>query len=72
MLDNRTKYIINSGVDVIQTTFLTPLPGTRLFNNFLKEDRLLYTKFPADWNYYDMTETIFKPNLWSPLNLIYV
>lgn len=68
-LNNRTKYIINSGVDVIQTTFLTPLPGTRLFNNFLNEGRLLYAKFPGDWNYYDMTETIFKPNLMEPAEL---
>ena len=61
MLDNRTKYIINSGVDVVQTTILTPLPGTRLFNNMLNESRLLHTNFPEDWSFYDMTEAIFKP-----------
>ena len=61
MLDNRTKYIINSGVDVVQTTILTPLPGTRLFNNMLNESRLLHTNFPEDWSFYDMTEDIFFP-----------
>jgi radical SAM superfamily enzyme YgiQ (UPF0313 family) len=66
VLDNRTKYIINSGVDVIQTTFLTPLPGTRLFNKFLNEGRLLHTNFPCDWNFYDMTEIVFKPKLMEP------
>ena len=61
VLDNRTKYIINSGVDVVQTTILTPLPGTRLFNNMLNESRLIHTNFPEDWSFYDMTEIIFKP-----------
>lgn len=64
ILDNRTDYIINSGVDAIQTTFLTPLPGTRLFNRIQKEDRLLYTNFPSDWDYFDvMNEAVFKPKL---------
>jgi radical SAM superfamily enzyme YgiQ (UPF0313 family) len=31
-LRRRTSYMIRSGVDVMQTTFLTPLPGTRLFD----------------------------------------
>ncbi|MGA2405848.1 MAG: radical SAM protein [Bacteroidales bacterium] len=69
ILYNRTNYIINSGVDVIQTTFLTPLPGTRLFNTMLKEGRLLHTNFPLDWNYFDMTEAIFKPKLMEPAEL---
>lgn len=69
ILDNRTNYIINSGVDVIQTTFLTPLPGTRLFNTILREGRLLHTNFPLDWNYFDMTEVIFKPKLMEPAEL---
>ena len=62
-LKNRTEYIISSGVDVIQTTFLTPLPGTGLFDRMRDSGRLLYTDFPADWDYYDMTEAVFKPNL---------
>lgn len=65
----RTDYIVTSGVDVMQTTFLTPLPGTRLFDRLQKEDRLLYTDFPADWDYYDMTEVVYKPALMTPLEL---
>lgn len=63
ILDNRTDYIINSGVDVIQTTFLTPQPGTRLFDRMQKENRLLYTNFPSDWDCFDGNEVIFKPKL---------
>jgi radical SAM superfamily enzyme YgiQ (UPF0313 family) len=64
-LSNRAKYCIKSGVDVIQTTILTPLPGTRLFKNLKKNDRLIYNNFPKDWNHFDMTEVVFHPNKMS-------
>jgi radical SAM superfamily enzyme YgiQ (UPF0313 family) len=60
-LSRRTDYILNSGVDVMQTTYLTPLPGTRLFERLQKENRLIYTDFPKDWNQYDMTEVVHTP-----------
>ncbi|MBE0433940.1 B12-binding domain-containing radical SAM protein [candidate division WOR-3 bacterium] len=65
----RTGYILGRGVDVMQTTYLTPLPGTRLFNRLRKEGRLLYTKFPADWERYDMTEVIHRPLIMNPREL---
>jgi radical SAM superfamily enzyme YgiQ (UPF0313 family) len=58
---HRTRYMIRSGVDVMQTTYLTPLPGTRLFDQFRDEGRLLYTDFPGDWEHYDMTEVTHRP-----------
>jgi len=60
-LRHRTDYILNSGVDVMQITYLTPLPGTRLFNRLKDEERLLYTDFPSDWVHYNMTEATYKP-----------
>jgi len=60
-LAHRTKYMIRNPVDVMQTTFLTPLPGTALFERFRAEGRLLYTDFPQDWDHYDMTEVIHRP-----------
>jgi radical SAM superfamily enzyme YgiQ (UPF0313 family) len=68
-LHRRTSYILSSGVDVMQTTYLTPLPGTRLFGRLRDEKRLLYTNFPADWVHYDMTEVTFKPLLMEPQEL---
>jgi radical SAM superfamily enzyme YgiQ (UPF0313 family) len=68
-LRHRTNYILNSGVDVMETTYLTPLPGTRLFNRLRDEGRLLYTNFPADWDRYDMTEVAYKPLLMEPQEL---
>jgi len=60
-LRRRTDYILRSGVDVIQITYLTPLTGTRLFARLHDEGRLLYTDFPADWDRYDMTEVTHRP-----------
>jgi radical SAM superfamily enzyme YgiQ (UPF0313 family) len=60
-LTRRTDYILKSGVDVMQTTYLTPLPGTRLFDKLQKENRLIYTDFPKDWDHYDMTEVVHTP-----------
>jgi radical SAM superfamily enzyme YgiQ (UPF0313 family) len=68
-LDRRTDYILKSGVDVMQVTYLTPLPGTRLFERLRTEGRLLYTDFPADWDHYDMTEVTHQPRLMSPPEL---
>jgi radical SAM superfamily enzyme YgiQ (UPF0313 family) len=62
----RTDYMIHSGVDVMQTTYLTPLPGTRLFDRLQRAGRLLYTDFPQDWDHYDMTEVIHQPRRMSP------
>jgi len=65
-LKQRTDYMLRQGVDVMQTTYLTPLPGTRLFERYQAENRLLYTDFPHDWQPYDMTEVIHRPSSMSP------
>ena len=62
-LRRRTDYVLDSGVDAVQMSYLTPLPGTRLFNRLRDEGRLLYTDFPADWEHYDLSEVIYKPAL---------
>ena len=62
-LNDWAAYMMRSGIDVMQTTFLTPLPDTRLFDLYKKEGRLLYTDFPKDWDHYDMTEVIYQPKL---------
>jgi radical SAM superfamily enzyme YgiQ (UPF0313 family) len=60
-LFKRARYMLDCGVDVMQATALTPLPGTRLFARLKDEGRLLYTNFPEDWDYYDLTKVVFKP-----------
>jgi len=42
------------GVDTINVGFLTPLPGTRLWDQMQSEDRIALDAFPEDWNYYTL------------------
>ena len=42
------------GVDIIQMTNLTPLPGTKMFERLKAEGRLLATNWPADWERYNV------------------
>jgi radical SAM superfamily enzyme YgiQ (UPF0313 family) len=53
------KYIAETarwyGVDALNTLFLTPLPGTRLWEQMKSEDRIALDTFPGDWKYYTLT-----------------
>jgi radical SAM superfamily enzyme YgiQ (UPF0313 family) len=68
-LHRRADYMIRSGIDVMQKTYLTPLPGTRLFDQLQDEGRLLYTDFPRDWEHYDMGEAVHRPRGMTPETL---
>jgi radical SAM superfamily enzyme YgiQ (UPF0313 family) len=43
------------GVDGINVTFLTPLPGTRLWDEMEKQGRIVVNAFPEDWKYYTLS-----------------
>jgi radical SAM superfamily enzyme YgiQ (UPF0313 family) len=43
------------GVDNLNALFLTPLPGTRLWDQMKSEDRIALDTFPEDWKYYTLT-----------------
>jgi len=43
------------GVDYLNVLFLTPLPGTRLWEQMKSEDRIALDAFPEDWKYYTLT-----------------
>jgi radical SAM superfamily enzyme YgiQ (UPF0313 family) len=43
------------GVDFMNTLFLTPLPGTRLFDQMFGEDRIALNQYPEDWGHYTLT-----------------
>ncbi|MGB2987470.1 MAG: radical SAM protein [Phycisphaerae bacterium] len=46
---------VHYGVDIINTLFLTPFPGTRLWNEMESQRRLVANSFPDDWKYYTLT-----------------
>jgi len=68
-IKNRTKFAIESGIDAMQATIVTPLPGTSLFKRLEKEGRLLYTNFPKDWEHYHFLEVSHQPIKMSPKEL---
>lgn len=43
------------GVDNLNTLFLTPLPGTRLWDQMTAEGRIALDTFPDDWDYFTLT-----------------
>jgi radical SAM superfamily enzyme YgiQ (UPF0313 family) len=43
------------GVDSLNVLFLTPLPGTRLWDQMKAQGRIALNVFPADWKYYTLT-----------------
>ena len=42
------------GVDNLNVLFLTPLPGTRLWEEMKAQNRLALNAFPEDWKYYTL------------------
>ncbi len=43
------------GVDSLNVLFLTPLPGTRLWDEMKSQGRIALNAFPEDWKYYTLT-----------------
>ncbi len=52
---------VRLGVDIIQITNLTPLPGTDLYEEFKRDGRIIANNYPDDWEKYTFIHTVFKP-----------
>jgi radical SAM superfamily enzyme YgiQ (UPF0313 family) len=59
-------FIFDSGIDAVQLSIQTPLPGTDLYRELEKESRLLLTNYPDDWEAYNIFEPVFTPKNISP------
>lgn len=55
------NFLIKSGIDIIQISVLTPLPGTKLMEKLQNEDRLIYDNFPHDWDKFRFSYIVHKP-----------
>ncbi|MBE9483195.1 MAG: B12-binding domain-containing radical SAM protein [Bacteroidetes bacterium] len=65
-LYDRTQFAIESGMDGMQATIITPLPGTGLYKRMEKDKRLLKTNYPEDWKYYHFLDIVYQPAKMSP------
>jgi len=52
---------VRLGVDIIQITNLTPLPGTKLYQQYISDDRIFANKYPDDWKKYTFIQTVYHP-----------
>jgi radical SAM superfamily enzyme YgiQ (UPF0313 family) len=60
----RGRYITKSTLDCYQTTVLTPLPGTALFERMKQQNRIVWNNYPADWQRYHFIDPVLDlPNL---------
>ena len=55
------------GVDMLNALFLTPLPGTRLWDQMKSQNRIAADDFPRDWQYYTLgfPTALYKHFSWS-------
>jgi radical SAM superfamily enzyme YgiQ (UPF0313 family) len=56
-----SRFLVYSGIDIVQISILTPLPGTILMEQLEKEDRLIYKNFPEDWDKYRFSYVVHNP-----------
>ncbi len=52
---------VRMGIDTIQITNLTPLPGTKMYDRYMEEGRIFATSYPEDWERYTFVETVYNP-----------
>ena len=60
---------VKLGIDTIQITNLTPLPGTRLYERYMEDGRIFATNYPEDWERYTFVETVYHPRNLSAAQL---
>jgi radical SAM superfamily enzyme YgiQ (UPF0313 family) len=57
VFDETLQFLIEAHVDALQATVLTPFPGTPLYEEMKREDRIT----DADWGHYDFKHVVFEP-----------
>lgn len=62
-------FISDSGIDAVQLSIQTPLPGTTLYHELQESDRLMLTNYPDDWESYNIFEPVFQPKNMDPQTL---
>ena len=58
------------GVDTLNALILTPLPGTRLWDQMNSEERIALNEFPADWEYCTLTFPVARYKHLTPDGIV--
>jgi len=59
------RFAIANDIDTVQFLILTPFPGTRTYDELVRQNRLFHT----NWDYYNGMFIVFRPKNMSPLKL---
>ncbi len=65
IFEKTLRFVEGCAASVPTFNLLTPYPGTRLFQQYDQERRLLH----REWNRYNHSEVVFRPKLMSPEQL---
>ncbi len=57
IVKNTSRFVKKNKIDTVQYLILTPIPGTEIYNQMKRENRLLST----EWNLYDGLHVVFQP-----------
>jgi len=60
-LVKRAAFVQHNRVDVMQQSKMTAFPGTEIFYQLQKENRIIYTDYPKDWERYNFYELTHLP-----------
>ena len=65
VFDRTVDWAVENGIETATFHILTPYPGTRLFQRWAQEGRILHT----NWDRYDTRHVVFRPARLSPQEL---
>lgn len=65
IFNETVRFLIKNKVSTVSFNILTPYPGTKIYEDLKKENRLTTT----DWRYYDHNTVVFKPRNMTPYEL---
>jgi radical SAM superfamily enzyme YgiQ (UPF0313 family) len=66
IFEETVEFLVRNKISTVSFNVLTPYPGTRIYDRFKQEGRLL----TEDWKYYDHNSVVFKPKNMTPQELL--
>ncbi len=66
IFEETVEFLIRNKIATVSFNVLTPYPGTRIYDRFKQEGRIL----TENWKYYDHNSVVFKPKNMTPQELL--
>lgn len=66
IFDETLEFLMKNKIATVTFNILTPYPGTRIYDKFKEEGRLI----TEEWQYYDHNTVVFRPKNMTPQELL--